>query len=211
VADVRGDSVAPNAPSALSGTAAFRTVFLQWTNSANTDLVATEVWASNTNDRATAALIGEPAAPPQRWLETPIGSNTTRYDWIRHRDKDGLLGPFHPSGATSGVAVTTLTATLTNSEIAVGTILADRINVGPLEFAALASKFGGPIPSTMHDDGTAVPVSNLFRVRIEDCRGVESTLRELTGIAVLGGVRASLAGRTLRAILAALQREATLQ
>lgn len=87
---------------------------------------------------------------------------------------------------------------------------ADRINVAALEFPALASVFGGPIPSTTHPEHgqTAVkPLTSLLRVRIEDCQGVAGVMRELPGTAVLEGAAESLLGRAWRAALALWRRE----
>jgi putative peptide zinc metalloprotease protein len=90
---------------------------------------------------------------------------------------------------------------------------ADRINVAALEFPALASLFGGPIPSATHPEHgqTAVkPLASLLRVRIEDCRGIASVVRELPGTAVLEGAAESLLGRAWRATLALWRRESGL-
>jgi putative peptide zinc metalloprotease protein len=90
---------------------------------------------------------------------------------------------------------------------------ADRINVAALEFPALASLFGGPIPSTTHPEQgqTAVkPLASLLRVRIEDCRGLASVVRELPGTAMLEGAAESLLGRAWRAALALWRRESGL-
>jgi putative peptide zinc metalloprotease protein len=90
---------------------------------------------------------------------------------------------------------------------------ADRINIAALEFPALASVFGGPIPSATHPEQgqTAVkPLASLLRVRIEDCRGVARVMRELPGTAVLEGAPESLIGRAWRAGSALWRRESGL-
>jgi len=82
-----------------------------------------------------------------------------------------------------------------------------------LEFPALASVFGGPMPSATHPDQgqTAVkPLASLLRVRIEDCQGVAGVTRELSGTAVLEGAAESLLGRASRAALALWRRESGL-
>jgi putative peptide zinc metalloprotease protein len=90
---------------------------------------------------------------------------------------------------------------------------ADRINVAALEFPTLASLFGGPIPSTTqpeHGQTAVKPLASLLRVRIEDCRGIASVVRELPGTAVLEGSAESLLGRAWRAALALWRSESGL-
>ena len=89
-------------------------------------------------------------------------------------------------------------------------VKADRVNVSALEFPALASTFGGPIPNTAGNDRSLTPLHSLFRVHIEQCRGPAGTLRELTGVALLNGEGESLAGKALRATMALWRREAVL-
>lgn len=90
---------------------------------------------------------------------------------------------------------------------------ADGINISVLEFPALASVFGGPIPSATHPEQgqTAVkPLASLLRVRIEGCQGVAGVVRELPGTAVLEGTAESLLGRAWRAASALWRRESGL-
>jgi putative peptide zinc metalloprotease protein len=89
----------------------------------------------------------------------------------------------------------------------------DRINMATLEFPALASAFGGPIPTAVDPplgQTAAKPLSSLLRVRIEGCQGVAGVVRELPGIAVLEGAAESLLGRAWRAALALRRRESGL-
>jgi len=93
------------------------------------------------------------------------------------------------------------------------TASADRINITTLEFPALASVFGGTIPSTTereHGETAVKPLTSLLRVRIEGCQGLSSVVRELPGTVVLKGARESLAGRAARAVLALWRRESGL-
>jgi putative peptide zinc metalloprotease protein len=87
---------------------------------------------------------------------------------------------------------------------------ADGVNVAALEFPALASTLGGPIPNTTGNDSSLIPLHSLFRVHIEQCQGLPNTLRELTGVALLSGERESFARKALRAVLALWRREAAL-
>ncbi|MDO1582435.1 hypothetical protein [Rhizobium oryzicola] len=70
-------------------------------------LGAVEIWASSTNDRATAAKAGETAGRQFVHSNLPSGVNT-RYYWSRARNVAGTVGSWFPASATAGVAGTTL-------------------------------------------------------------------------------------------------------
>ena len=121
----------PGAPTALTATTdKFGTTVLNWTRATtfvnSTD--ATEIWASDTNDRAhaSAAKVGE--ADDETTFSHAIGAEAAKYYWIRHKrvfrkrkskSKGTVFSSFFPSSATGGVAGTALqsaaiTVTLTN-------------------------------------------------------------------------------------------------
>jgi hypothetical protein len=101
------DTVPPAAPTALSGTAAFQTVFLSWINPADTDLKSIEVWENTVNNRGTAYKVGSADGVPSGvggYSRAGLSTGLTRYYWIRAVDLSGNVGPFN---GTAGVAITT--------------------------------------------------------------------------------------------------------
>ena len=73
-------------------------------------LDAVEVWAATTNNRANASKIAEGFTSA---VHSGLPENSTRYYWIRPRNKSGYYGDWHPAGSTSGVEGKELTKTLT--------------------------------------------------------------------------------------------------
>lgn len=98
--------------SALSADGAVGSNVLTWSVTAGVCLSylvldAVEVWASATNDRATATKVGETFG--LQMTHSGLSANTTRYYWIKARDVSGNHGEWYPESATSGVSATTLT------------------------------------------------------------------------------------------------------
>jgi hypothetical protein len=60
-----------------------------------------EIWASNTNDRATATKIAESISNASE----PVFGSINRYYWARARNTSGLYGDWHPASATDGVHI----------------------------------------------------------------------------------------------------------
>lgn len=126
IADIVGDGLTPSAPTGVGVAGAFRSLIINWTNAANTDLVSTEIWRAAVNNVASATKVATVPFPQQVWADEAVPSGTTYYYWIRHVDKDGNTSPYHAAN-TSGSSGTTVTATLTGTEIAALTITAANI------------------------------------------------------------------------------------
>lgn len=113
--EAAGKTFPPEAPKSLTATAGERArmgfVGLRWTLSKDIDLWGTEVWASETNDRAAAVLIDVVADPGTTYMHALEGV-TQRYYWVRSVDTSGNLSSsplnppqfrWFPEGATDGV------------------------------------------------------------------------------------------------------------
>ncbi|TDR77891.1 HlyD family efflux transporter periplasmic adaptor subunit [Paludibacterium purpuratum] len=85
----------------------------------------------------------------------------------------------------------------------------DRLNLPTLDQPLLASTYGGPIATELHDQ-ELVPVNAVFRVHLDQCDSREAPLREMTGVARLEGGHRSLLAGALRQLLTELEREAGL-
>ena len=94
----------------LAATGDVKGIKLAWTyndprNNAlpNIGLDMVEVWASTTNDRATAAKVGQGITD---FLHAGLSRGDVRYYWIKARDNIGGFGPWYPSSPTAGVVGT---------------------------------------------------------------------------------------------------------
>lgn len=107
---VLGDTVAPDAPSGVSGQAMDRTAAIKWTNPLDesgtktvVDFDAVEVYRSTTNDSDTAVYVGENSG--QVYLDEKLTNDTTYYYWLKSRDFAGNLSGFHAT-QFAGLAIT---------------------------------------------------------------------------------------------------------
>jgi putative peptide zinc metalloprotease protein len=84
----------------------------------------------------------------------------------------------------------------------------DRVNVATLDTPSLASVYGGPLP-VQQQPGThqLVPLTAIYRVRIDECPANEAWPREIDGTATIGGARQSFAWRALKHLASVFQRE----
>lgn len=103
---VSGDSTAPDAPTSLSATGAYRTVQLAWTNPTVADWFQTEVWRNTSNNSGTATRIGSVSA--STYADSGLASGTTYYYWLKAKDFSG-----NTSGFSTGANATTDTESVT--------------------------------------------------------------------------------------------------
>jgi len=94
---VAGKLLSPNPPSALASAPDENANNLTWTNPSDVDLSHTEIWASTTNNRSLAVLVGSEDKTFNH------STSTAQYYWIRSIDTTGLFSTWHPTGASSGV------------------------------------------------------------------------------------------------------------
>jgi predicted phage tail protein len=97
---------APAAPSAIAGSGQLMAIQLAVTYVATEDFDCLEVWASATNDRSTAALAG--TTKTASFTHSGLGTNVSRYYWVRVRDLFGQESGWYPSSSTAGFHGVTL-------------------------------------------------------------------------------------------------------
>ncbi len=95
------DTVAPAAPTALTASSAFENIFLSWSNPSDIDFKHIEIWASETNDRTAATLIGLESGIG--YVHSGLSTGDTWYYWIRAVDTSGNASGYYPSSSTAGV------------------------------------------------------------------------------------------------------------
>lgn len=104
-----GDGTAPDAPTSLSATGAYRTIQLKWTNPTALDWFQTEVWRNTSNNSGTATKIG--AVSASTYADSGLDSGTTYYYWLKASDFSGNVSGFSSvaSATTDTEAVTAAT------------------------------------------------------------------------------------------------------
>lgn len=98
---VAGDTDAPPDPTALTATAAFKTVWLTWPAHPAPDFNHMQVWESATNDRSLSTNIAN--APGTSFTREALPGGTDRYYWIRAVDRSGNRSNFFPASDTAGI------------------------------------------------------------------------------------------------------------
>ena len=102
-----GDPGAPGLPTAVSGApSAAGEALLNWTNPADANLAAIEIWYSETNDSAGATFIASATAPAETALVRGLPESANTYFWLKARSVSGDVSAFH-AGVNDGVYVLT--------------------------------------------------------------------------------------------------------
>lgn len=96
------DSSIPPAPANFTATAAYSSVNLKWDIPTYGNLSHTEIWFNDTDDTLADALLLDISTG--FFYTDQLGSNKTRYYWIRFISEDGIVGPYN---ATDGTEVAT--------------------------------------------------------------------------------------------------------
>ncbi len=107
----------------LQADAAFKNVFLNWVSVLDTFVNKTEIWRSNSNDRAAASLIASVYGTDYTDLVSEYG--VTRYYWVRNKNPNGGYSAWYPVGQYAGVSATT--ALVVAADIGLFAITASRI------------------------------------------------------------------------------------
>jgi predicted phage tail protein len=89
----------------LTATAAFRNIFLDWVNVADTNISGTEVWRSDSNNRAAASLIATVYA--DAYIDQIDAYGVTKYYWLRNKNPNGTYSAWYPVNQYAGVYATT--------------------------------------------------------------------------------------------------------
>ena len=81
---VAGKTTAPTVPSSLTATGLAGAILLEWTNPADVDLAAAEIWTAAANTFPGGAGIRIPAAPNSKgtYRIENLSGGTTRYAWV---------------------------------------------------------------------------------------------------------------------------------
>ena len=97
---VTGDTTAPNAPTGLSATGAFRAVSLEWTNPTVSDFSHVQVWRSTSSSSASATKIAETSA--NYYVDAPLSGGVTYYYWLKSVDFSENVSGFSSGANAAG-------------------------------------------------------------------------------------------------------------
>ena len=125
------DLAVPPAPTGFTVNGAYSQINLNWDYPAYSNHSHTEVHVHTSDVIGDATLLGIQTG---RVFVDPVGSNQTRYYWIRHVNTDGIAGPFNSASGTAGTTATdvshllsVLSSSITSSELT--QTLTDRIDL----------------------------------------------------------------------------------
>lgn len=91
------DNVPPGVPTALNIEASLSSLFLRWTNPADTDLASIQVWESASNNSAAAAYYANVNAMPSlngAYTRTGLSAGSTRWFFLKAVDTSGNVSGF---------------------------------------------------------------------------------------------------------------------
>ena len=93
----------PAVPTGLSASGAFQNIIIEWDDPTFFGFSHVEIWAATSNSFANRSFVGQTTA---NVFTHQVGTNQTRYYWIRHVNTQGVAGPFNSTTGTQ--ASTTL-------------------------------------------------------------------------------------------------------
>ena len=146
-----GQASAPSAPTALTAVGGLFQVALAWVVDigARRDIRFTEVWASLTNDRATAVRINSEPWPGTGYNHIGLSPGQHWFYWVRMVDGSGNHSAYYPVSTTAGVEGVPST-----DPSAMLTQLIDSVGM-----AQLATELAEPLttlPGALADDAAAI-------------------------------------------------------
>jgi hypothetical protein len=94
------DGTTPSAPTSITATGGFQYITIKWTNPADLDFSYVEVYEADTNNSASATLVGTPSG--NTFTRTNLGISETKWYFLKSVDYTGNKSDF-----TSGVSATT--------------------------------------------------------------------------------------------------------
>ena len=142
----QGDTTPPNEPLSLSAVGGSRYITVSWINPADQDLSHVEVWENETNNLATATLIGTSSST--NFMRPNLANNTTRYYWARAVDYS-----LNRSEFTSSVNATTLLITPNDFNDAVNDLFqeAGAFGIEPVQALPASGLFDGQLVLLLPD------------------------------------------------------------
>lgn len=171
------DLSTPPQPTGFAAAGAYSEVILTWDYPNYSNHSMTEIWSYDQDILGNATLAGIDTG---RVFIDPVGSDASRYYWIRHISSSGVKGPWNSSSGTQASTspdvdhlLDVLTGAITSSELA--TELSDPIGNLPADTSTALSNMQSQINTLSNvgawTSGTAYAVTNLvtFSGNLYEC------------------------------------------
>lgn len=114
------DTTPPASVSNLQATATYKTIYLSWTNPADSDLSHVDIYEHTSNSNVSATKIGSVPSTPSgngNYTRTNLAYGTTRYYWIKAVDTSGNVSEF--SNVASATTAQLVAADIANNAISI--------------------------------------------------------------------------------------------
>lgn len=187
-----GDNVAPGIPTGLVHFASLGSIFLQWTNPADSDLAAVEIFESSGTDVTAAAAVGTVNALPNTfgyYTRSGLTAGSFRNFWVRAVDTSGNRSGFSAMRAAGTPMVGTgdfAVNTLSGNVIAAGTLAGDRVIAGSIQGDRIST--GTSLPGSITVGTTGVTIETVQdRSANPAARINASTTQVLPGLVQISG------------------------
>lgn len=130
----------PPVPTGLSATGAFQNIVLDWDNKNFVGFSHAEIWSATSNNFANRSFVGQTTA---NVFNHQVGTNQTRYYWIRFVNTQDTPGPFNSTTGTSASTALINTADINDGAISSvkildGAILNAKIGTAAIDSAKIA-------------------------------------------------------------------------
>jgi len=186
------DTVAPAAPTALSGLAAITSIFLSWTNPPDADVTKIKVYENDVNDSSTATNIATVLATPNsqgRFTRSGLATGVTKYYWVKAVDISGNTSDFSigTNVTTAQVGTGDIAAfSITAAQIAAGTISADKLAAGIITGDLIQT--GTSLPGSITVGTTGVTIQTIADYAIDPAARINAnTTQILPGLVLISG------------------------
>ena len=148
------DSAAPAAPTNVASIAAFKNVYISWTNPSDTDLEFIEVWRNTSTNSGTAtkiATIGATYSTPGAFSDSSTVNGTVYYYWLKAVDSSGNVSGF---STLTNTALSTVTITGTAGQFSCASTT---LKLG--QVIVISGTFGGTGSITGYTNPTSYVIS----------------------------------------------------
>ena len=154
----------PPVPTGLSATGAFQNIVLDWDNKNFVGFSHAEIWAATSSNFADRSFVGQTTA---NVFNHQVGTNQTRYYWIRFVNTQGTPGPFN---STTGTSATT--ALIDAGDINDGAVSSIKI----LDGAILNAKIGTAAVDTAKIADAAITTAKIADANITNAKIADATI-----------------------------------
>jgi hypothetical protein len=171
----------PPAPTGVTATGGYETVFVSWNVLVYRDFSYAEVFRAETNNVSVAVKVGQ--TDFTTYVDRP-GLNVTRYYWVRFVSQAGIVGPFHGANGVSATTAIDVSSTLTAltgqiTENQLFSTLGSRINLidGPISLAGSVNARVNTVQLATNNNTTAIQTETSARISADGVIEAKNTVK----------------------------------